>query len=538
MLAGTLQQGVYDVNASALIYAALSFGAWLVLPKALRVPFEPRQILFSSPPEFAAALLGPVLPAGSFLTAVTRIVQLALLALIVIPRAPLLLAPWTVYALWILTVTLRSFLALASVALGWKVPFFFSHPAVYEATAGLGPVLVAIDVATFLQLRLPNDPSPVPSAASTPLAGSNRVVALHAGVAGLLCLIEGAPWSYACGAVVGAIFGVLNVLASRFQLQGKYSLLGSADNAQPQASDDEAATSSRHQRTPSIIAPPGARKSTKIVLSRLLAHLAAFCVVSIFTADRLALRPKLADVGPTTTAGRPLLDIVLLTAPRPRGSDISSDLLQRTVASYFDIIPTESVLPSPPRLSVFTHFTEKEHPAFDRVAAHYEHITRPLGNRSSSVVFYRDQDQHPADHVRHHLHLAELLRWSHQRKDASEWTLVVEDDYALCGKWGWRGMEAVVATLEQDRKTSAHLRLSAESKHQTPPDETPLAGWIGAGGSGLILHRSMLPLAQRLLSLYTTGNDLRQLTPANAVLLQCLTGESECCQAAVSNAAR
>jgi hypothetical protein len=69
-----------------------------------------------------------------------------------------------------------------------------------------------------------------------------------------------------------------------------------------------------------------------------------------------------------------------------------------------------------------------------------------------------------------YLHLAEALRWASEgrKHEAAEWVLLVEDDFALCGEWGWMGVVGVMKKLEKGRRSESVL--------------DRLGGFVGTGG--------------------------------------------------------
>lgn len=173
----------------------------------------------------------------------------------------------------------------------------------------------------------------------------------------------------------------------------------------------------------------------------------------------------------------PLLEIVILSHPRPNdaaailaststpgptspgtGKPPSANppptsILFTTISSYLPFLSSERE--SPVRLSVFTHTTA--HPAF-RQAQGWLSLDSIPQHTNITIEFYTDADAHPEAQTGQYLHLAEALRWAHgavgnsgRAHTVAEWVMVVEDDFALCGKWGWGGIVAVMRELEAGR---------------------------------------------------------------------------------------
>jgi hypothetical protein len=171
----------------------------------------------------------------------------------------------------------------------------------------------------------------------------------------------------------------------------------------------------------------------------------------------------------------PLLEVLVLSHPRPGDIDVSdlpsrtepSSILYTTISSYLPFIPTST---NNTRLSVFTHTLP--HPAFTHAHEWFaslsssRHVTIP-------IEFYVDQDTHADSKTGQYLHLAEALRWASEgNKPHAEWVLLVEDDFALCGKWGWAGVVGVMKELEAGRikNDDGSERLQR------------LGGFVGTGG--------------------------------------------------------
>ena len=156
--------------------------------------------------------------------------------------------------------------------------------------------------------------------------------------------------------------------------------------------------------------------------------------------------------------GMALLDILVLTYPRPPNTDVSAQVLNTTITSYLPFLSNDITL------AVFTHAAD--HPAFDRVRDSYilDDGSPPSVGANAHLTFYQDLDGHPKDQSGHFLHLAEAFRWAEEHRRA-EWIMLIEDDFPVCDK-GWRYIAQVVVQLESDKNQSGRIRY----------------GWVGTGG--------------------------------------------------------
>ncbi|OAX37934.1 hypothetical protein K503DRAFT_792726 [Rhizopogon vinicolor AM-OR11-026] len=90
--------------------------------------------------------------------------------------------------------------------------------------------------------------------------------------------------------------------------------------------------------------------------------------------------------------------------------------------------------------------------------------------------------------------------------------MLVEDDFPLCGKWGWRGILGVMSELGRGGK---------------------YGGFIGTGGSGLIIHHSLLPILMHTLRIHALKHSpippsVRR-RPADIIIQDCLLGTDVLC---------
>ncbi|KAJ7130709.1 hypothetical protein C8R46DRAFT_1142187 [Mycena filopes] len=208
---------------------------------------------------------------------------------------------------------------------------------------------------------------------------------------------------------------------------------------------------------------------------------------------------------PPTGANNPFLDIIVLSYPRPH-DDPASPLLNTTLSSFLPltIVPGLAV-------AVFTHAStaENAHPAFAWAQARFPEVT-----------FYADADAHPGAEGGQHLHVAEALRWAKGR--GAEWVMLVEDDFPLCGVRGRLDLARVMQRLERGRHTDAD-----------PEFLERRGAFVGTGGSGLIFHRTLLPILSTILRLHATTDSalppdvIRR--PADLIMQDCLLGIDPLC---------
>lgn len=184
-------------------------------------------------------------------------------------------------------------------------------------------------------------------------------------------------------------------------------------------------------------------------------QLAALSLAAVTLPFAALLRPPLREPFPATT-----LDVMLLSFPRPGNSSL---ILQKTVDSYTPYVNANITLAG------FTH--APNHAAFRALA-------------EQGYNFHIDEDEHEADEWGHYLHLAEAFRWA-EGSLSGEWLMLAEDDFPLC-PGAWAVLSTVMAELEAER-AAGRVR----------------AGFVGSGGSGLIMHRSYLPLLQVVLREYS-----------------------------------
>jgi hypothetical protein len=172
----------------------------------------------------------------------------------------------------------------------------------------------------------------------------------------------------------------------------------------------------------------------------------------------------------TTEPTRPLLEILILSYPRPPSTEVSERLLTTTLDTFVPHTKKGWV-----GISVFTH--SRDHAAMERVREAYSNeiplrgLEQPgsgISDRKNAstigveedvdLTFYVDEDDHPDDDQGHYLHLSEAFRWISHRSEphhggklGPEWIMLVEDDFPVC-PGGWGAIETVVNKLERSRR--------------------------------------------------------------------------------------
>lgn len=145
----------------------------------------------------------------------------------------------------------------------------------------------------------------------------------------------------------------------------------------------------------------------------------------------------------TTSMGNhaqmPNLHIVMLSYPREK--DLENDFIIENISSYVDAFDTNITIDSKVTLTIYGHLglDERIHPSFYRAEAFFASTEA----KALKPRFY----MHPPTTrpPSHYAHLADALRYAYA--DDHEWTMIVEDDFVLCGSWGMEGILRVLNEL-------------------------------------------------------------------------------------------
>jgi hypothetical protein len=414
----------------------------------LRIPpFTPRQLIYSKH-NFIPFLLAPWAWPRSPGTVISGIIQTGLLYHL---PGTLSSVGWC-YVLWIiigLARTLSGFLLTRSV--GWAHPSLFHHYALYETTGGLGPALVAYLYMTAGAVRT----EWIIAQFGGKYALEDRTTFVAIGLCAILCWLDGAPWTYAMAMICVLGLSVVWNITSRVTRSPSHHPMDLYHHP-----DSEKAQ----------LHPPLLRTVIRTTMFSLLVISLPRLLFILFhsTSTHYLTMPH------TPHPPSPLLDILILSHPRPGDVKISSvssgtepsSILHTTISSYLPFLPSSN---NHTRISVFTH--THTHPSFTH-ARDWFSPSSPSSSRHTNVPieFYVDEDTHTDAKIGQYLHLAEALRWASEGRthEAAEWVLLVEDDFALCGQWGWEGVVGVMRELEGGRRNKEVL--------------DRLGGFVGTGG--------------------------------------------------------
>ncbi|KAL4065491.1 hypothetical protein V8B97DRAFT_2025757 [Scleroderma yunnanense] len=459
-----------------------------IFDPAWRIPeFSPRQIIYAK--DVFPLVLAPWATPTGVSRAVSRLAQAALL--LRLPTAAIL----PCYAHWVvvgLLRTLTGFLLTRSV--GWAYPRMFNHWALYETSSGIGPALVVYLLTSGARPTLDVVRRLSKSRYWESARGETILVACACSI---LCWFDNAPWTYTMAVLLSVAWTV-----GRAWLPLPPS--ASHESAYIPLSSDAQTVPNSHARRP------------RLSIQTCLIVLLTMPLPSMFTF--LFNRSAYPHMPPSLTPPKgPLLEILILTFPRPNDdAPGSTSVLSQTISSYLPYIDDNKT-----SLSVFTH--ARVHPSFEHAKQEF---------RNSLAVFYADPDSHLDSREGQYLHVAEAFRWAYEGRGGAggdpnsthpraEWVMLVEDDFPLCGEWGWRGIVDVMNILENGRTSRGYLRRRG--------------GFVGTGGSGLIIHYSVLPILSHILRIHSSVTSplpagiLRR--PVDIIIQDCLVGIDPLCPA-------
>lgn len=349
----------------------------------------PALLVYSWPDSPLPVLLSPLL-IPSWHAAVARIAQFAWLA--TQPSSPKLGLSYfaKVYPAILAARAGSGFIFSRSV--GWAYPSLFSHSALYEPVAGLGPLLLG--ALLFDEVR------------------DQRHLLSRCAVAATFATLDIMPWTYMSGAAVAGIYR----LVESFMLDGKYTLL-------PWTTPDAQSGNS----------PPLSRM-------RIVALSIAAMVLSGVAGS---MSDALIHFHPSPPSPPSDVHVVMLTVPRTR--DLLSDVMIQSILSYVE--PWQVNVNS--SVTVFAHLgTNGKHPAFDRARAFFH--TRATHNTVPLTFHVEPWQAEGPPVMNHHAHLADAMRFAYAA--GHEWSMFVEDDFVLCGEVGWEGFMRVMERLNSDGK--------------------------------------------------------------------------------------
>ncbi|KAF9462880.1 hypothetical protein BDZ94DRAFT_654746 [Collybia nuda] len=297
------------------------------------------------------------------------------------------------------------------------------------------------------------------------------------GICALLSWLDDAPWTYGVAIILGATcalgHGLLNTSIKR--------------TAHPLMLDGQKSR-------------PALRKQT-LMGSVMLSLFAISLPHGLYRLTGTSAPPEMP---PSPSHNSPLLEILILSHPRPNVTAATA-IMKTTLNSYLPFLSPNVAL------SAFTHSTD--HQAFMNARDTF---------KNTNIDFFVDSDSHPDAISGQYLHLAEAFRWTSEKQASqAEWIMLVEDDFPLCGgEAGWNVVKNVMGVLEHNR---------VDSKQTS----RKLGGFVGTGGSGLIIHHTLLPILILLMNTHAeisskiSPNATRR--PADLVIQDCLLGADPLC---------
>ncbi|KAG2124844.1 uncharacterized protein EDB93DRAFT_491446 [Suillus bovinus] len=413
--------------------------------------FTPRQLIYGTDllPFITAFWASPTHTFGHL----SRFLQAAIVACF--PQA-LPIHMITFWAIIALARTLSGFLLCRSV--GWTYPWLFSHWALYETSSGIGPALTAY---LIMHGAWPWSNSRLQKYCTDTMKSLAIICSCLT-----LCWLDSAPWTYAMASIASVVLWPVQAINTSSSQYHPYSYY-------PTAWD------TRRLRT--VI-------QTAVLFLFLM--LSVHVILTTMVSSKMSL-----DMS-TSQGTHPFLEILILPYPRPNDAASTESLLSQTISSYVPYIDSNTIL------SVFTHSTA--HVSFAHAKEYYA---------QTPITFYTDTDIHIDSYSGQHLHVAEAFRWASEKGPSqAEWVMLVEDDFPVCGEWGWQGILNVMNELQRGGK---------------------YGGFVGTGGSGLIIHRSLLPILTYIMRIHALQHSpippSVQYRPADIIIQDCLWGRDLLC---------
>jgi hypothetical protein len=405
-------------------------------------PYTPRHVIYAH--DFKTLLLAPYAFPSSTPSFISRLIQ----AVIIYPFP--LRSVVHCYALWIYIALARILSGfILSRAVGWALPAFFNHYALYETSEGFGPSIVLYLGLVWVLTSELHDITVLGYSLGgngDRLSRSKYVVPITAAcLCGLLAWLDSAPWTYATAVMTVPVFVAAHAVISSVTPQTIHQLYHSV------------ALNNIYHTLPAsyrlYVAMQTAVLSLLLICIPNLAYRHFFANPDARAAADLFLTPANFSDLPS-----PLLEILILSHPRPHDTSTPS-ILSRTISSYEPLLDFPSV-----SISVFTQTLP--HPSFARAAQQFA---------SKRFRFHSQQEPHPGFVDGQYLHTAEVFRWvlyNRTLDQVPEWIMLVEDDFPACGEWGREGIKMVIGRLESGRSSLVGQEEALRS----------LAGFVGTGG--------------------------------------------------------
>jgi hypothetical protein len=295
------------------------------------------------------------------------------------------------FAFWVIIAFARTLSGfLLSRGVGWAYPRLFNHWALYETSSGIGPALTVY----LLMYGSPWTDSLLQKHRSDTME-SLAIIATCLS----LCWLDNAPWTYAMASMTSVALWLVqprNISSLR-----------------------------QRSRNPMALDARQLRSVVQTAMLFLFLILVRVILTNMLPSETLHM--------PTSPHGTgPFLEILILSFPRPGDTASPDSFLSQTISSYLPYADSDTVI------SVFTHATA--HASFTHAEEHFA---------QTPITFYTDTDIHADSFQSQHLHVAEAFRWTSKKQLHAEWVMLVEDDFPLCGDWGWRGILGVMNKLQR-----------------------------------------------------------------------------------------
>jgi hypothetical protein len=357
------------------------------------------------------------------------------------------------YLLFVRSVT--GFLLTRSV--GWTYPSLFNPHALYEQIYGIGPLLVG---SVLFDRATVSRPIIGPYIHVTSTSDKERSAAARIIMLGLSSMIDELPWTYLCAA---GLEGISRLCEFVCQFLSRHFRSGNVEDDPGRLSQLFFTSFCDYEDPVELpLSSPHPRANTKALQSKktVPVYIVALTLVAMAVSwvcgethsiiqagvSRFYVHHTDTDivaVDARSGSSSPDLHIIMLTYPRER--DLTDDFMITNIQSYVD---AWIELPPPLRpkttLTIYGHVSpSRRHPAFARAKAVFSTIL-PSNATSLHPEFY----MHPHNETQppsHYAHLADALRYAYAA--GHEWTMVVEDDFVLCGTWGMEGVARLLNAL-------------------------------------------------------------------------------------------
>lgn len=467
----------------------------------------------------------------------------------------------------------------------------------YEVSCGLGPAILA------LSLQYPVYRPHLSHACTATVCSTILFIS---------CLLERAPWAYLSALILGIAWRLGTLLRYKWnrynqttlpvcplvthELLPAYRSVVGEDQSLPGSPKVHWSPRVSRSDLPSYNLPNASAPSNEVSLfvGLFLRYTLVIAICAFLIS--FSTPPVSIDVPYTSLhihdshVDRPLLNIIVLSAPRP---DPISGLafLTETLDSYLPLLRTISVRHQESgnfdttldhglirshriQITAYTRSDPQVHVAFTDAEGIFRHRNKPsvrsmppfgdYTHESSPISFLetsqgssmdlkdaeREQlresvrfiyDPRPLRTALGGLHVdaAGLLDFAYSGMPDSnatrlmdewrvaEWTMIVEDDFPLCVTSGrGNGARAVLGVVSELERR--RLRSVDALKGDDGPriDAWPRSAWVGTGGSGLIFHRSILKSAAHLLRAPSLLDSSFSLPPADLILQSCVLGSA------------